>query len=243
MEDPIVGGFGKGKLVRQAIALALDTGELAEAFYNKTAISYDGPIPPGLEGHKPGVISPYRGPNLELAKKKLEEAGYPNGQGLPVLSYHTNRGGNSPEQTEMVARQLKKAGIQLQVNLHSFPELDDMVKKRKAQIFNMSWGSDYPDAENNLALFYGPNADAGSTYFTYRNPEFDALYQKASVMSSSPERTALYEEMRDLIIEDCPAIGSMGRTRYFVANKRVKNFHPDETWYTWIKHVGVEPLE
>lgn len=240
MEDPIVGGFQKGKLVRQAISLAMDTGELIEAFYNRTASPYDGPIPPALEGHKPGVISAYRGPSLELAKKKLAEAGYPDGQGLPPIEYHTNRGGNSPEQGEMVARQLKKAGITINLSSHSFPELEEMVKKRKAQMFNMSWGSDYPDAENNLALFYGPNAEDGSSYFNYKNPVYDELYRRASVLPSSPERTALYEKMRDLIIEDCPAIGSMARTRFYVANARVKNFYPDETWHTWIKYVGLD---
>lgn len=240
MEDPVVGGFEKGKLVRQAIALALDTNELIDAFYNRTAKPYDGPIPPALEGHKPGVISPYRGPNLEAALKKLADAGYPNGEGLPVIDYHTNRGGSSPEQGEMVARQLKKIGLTLHIHTHSFPELEEMVKKRKAQLFNMSWNSDYPDAENNLALFYGPNAEDGSSYFNYKNPRYDELYRRASVLPSSPERTALYEKMRDLIIEDCPAIGSMARTRFYVAHRRVKNFQPDETWFSWIKYVGVE---
>ncbi len=243
MEDPLVGQGEKGRLLRQALSLALDTSELADSFYNNTAVCYDGPIPPGLEGHEPGIISKYRGPQLELAKKKLAEAGYPNGQGLPKIRYHTNRGGNSAEQTEMVSRQFRKIGVELEVNIHSFPELDAMIQKRKAQMFNFSWGSDYPDAENNLAMFYTPNSTPGSNLFNYSNPAYDALYDQAKVMLSSTERTELYKKMRDIIIEDVPAIGSMARTRYFLANPRVKNLRPDETWYTWIKYVRVEAAD
>jgi peptide/nickel transport system substrate-binding protein len=244
MSDPIVGGFGRGKLVRQAIALALDTAEVGDAFYNRTAVAYDGPIPPGLEGHDPGVISPYRGPMPDEAKAKLAEAGYPEGRGLPVIEFHANRGGNTPEQAEMIARQLAAVGVRISVLLHSFSELDDLLRKRKAQMFTYSWGSDYPDAENNLALFYGPNADSGGVnYFEYRNPEYDALYERIRTMSPSSERTALYRRMRDIVIEDCPAIASMARTRYFVWNKRVHDLEPDETFYTWLKYADVDPLE
>lgn len=243
MEDPVVGGMERGKLLRQAISLAMDTEELADAFYNRTVIRYDGPIPPGLDGYEPGVLSPYRGPNLEKAKELLARAGYPEGRGLPRLAYHTNRGGSSPAQAEMFARQLRRVGIELDLHVHSFPELDALIKKKQAQMFNLSWGSDYPDAENNLALFYGPNRVPGSNNFNYSNPEYDALYEQIRTMAPSPERTAIYRRMRDLVIEDCPAIGSMARTRYFVWNRRVRNLKPDETWYTWLKFVDVDPLE
>jgi ABC-type transport system substrate-binding protein len=241
MKDPVVGGFGRGKLVRQAISLALDTNEIADAFYNNAAIRYDGPIPPGLDGYQPGVISPFRGPNLPAARNLLERAGYPNAQGLPPIELHLNRGGSTPEQGEMVARQLAAVGIKLVVSLHSFPELDDLMRKKKAQMFAYSWGSDYPDAENNLALFYGPNAEAGANYFDYQNPAYDALYEQIRSMPASPERTAIYERMRDMIIEDCPAVGSMARTRFFVWNARVHDLHPDESWFTWLKLVDVDP--
>jgi ABC-type transport system substrate-binding protein len=240
MDDPVTGGFGNGKLVRQAIALAFDTRELDDAFYNNTAVLYDGPIPPGLDGYRAGVISPYRGPNIGKAKELLARAGYPEGQGLAPIEYHTNRGGNSIEQSELLARQLKEIGVRLHVNAHSFPELDELMKKGKAQMFNFAWGSDYPDAENNLAMFYGPNRAPGSNYFNYQNAEYDALYDRARTLMPSPERTELYERMRDLVIEDCPSIGSLARTRFYVWGHRAYNLKPDETWTTWLKLVRVD---
>ena len=45
-----------------------------EKFYNGTAIVYDGPIPPGLDGYPKDVTAPtsYRGPDLEEAKRLLK---------------------------------------------------------------------------------------------------------------------------------------------------------------------------
>jgi oligopeptide transport system substrate-binding protein len=240
LDDPIVGGLGKGKLVRQAIALALDTKELSDAFYAGAAVPYDGPIPPGLEGHTPGVISKYRGPKLDEARVLLAKAGYPEGRGLPPIRYHTNRGGNAPEQAELIARQLRAIGVTLDVQLHAFPELDALVKKGKAQMFHLSWGSDYPDAQNNLALFYGPNVRPGPNVFAYRSADYDRLYEAASVLPPSPERTKLYEAMRDLVIEDAPAIGGLARTRYYVMNARVRGLAPDETWFGWLRYAGLD---
>lgn len=239
MQHPITGGE-KGKLIRQAISLAFDVGEINDAFYNNSCVEYDGPIPPGLSGYHEGVISDYRGPNIKKAKELLAQAGYPNGKGLPPIQFEIAISSNSREQAEMLARQLKKIGITLEVNANSFPELIQKLSRRKAQFFGLAWGSDYPDAENNLALFYGPNSSPGSNNFNYQNPEYDALYERARVMQPSPERTKLYEQMRDMIIEDVPSFGSMARTRYYVWNKRLDPFLPAETWYRWIKYLNVE---
>lgn len=241
MDDPVTGKGEKAKKVRQAISLALDTKEVNDAFYNNTNVLYDGPIPPGLAGHKEGILSPYRGPKLEEARAKLREAGYPDGKGLPPIQFYTSRSGNSAEQAEMLARQMKEVGIQIDVNLSSFPELVDKLKKRKAQMFGLAWGADYPDAENFLQLFYGPNSAPGSNNFNYATSDFDAMYQETRTMQPSPERTAIYEKMRDMIIEDCPIAGSMARTRFYLWNPRMKHVMPMEIDWKWLKYVDVEP--
>lgn len=238
-EDPVLGGQ-KGKKLRQAIYLATDMSEFNDAFYNSTNKLYDGPIPPGLDGYDPKLKSPYRGPNLAKAKQLLAEAGYPEGKGL-TLYFHTSQGGNIGQQAELFVRQMKQVGIQVEVELTSFPELQDKMRRKKAQVFSLAWGADYPDAENFLQLFYGPNKTPGSNKFNYDNPKFNELFAEASVMQPGPERTKLYVQLRDMVIEDAPAIGSMARTRFYVWNtKRLKYFQPSETWYRWMKYVDVE---
>jgi len=243
MEDNLVGlpGGDSAKYLRQAISMVWDTVEVNDAFYNNTCILYDGPIPPGLDGYKEGITSPYRGgPDVDKAKELMAKAGYPNGDGLPTLQYEISRGGNSQEQAEMFTRQLKKIGIKIDVNINSFPELSDKLKRKKAQMFGLAWGADYPDAENFLQLFYGPNEAPGSNNFNYKKAEYDEMYSQTSVMQPGPERTAIYTKMREMLIEDVPSFGSMARTRFYVWNKRLKNVYPAEVWYHWYKYLDIE---
>ena len=243
MEDELLGGYTPEKrALRQAINLAIDLNEMSESFYNGLTIQYDGPIPPGLKGHPEGGRAPvsYRGPDLERARQKLAEAGFPNGQGLPPIKFYTSRGGNNAEQVETMKRQLARVGIQLDPQLVDFSTLIEFVNNRKAPMFGFAWSSDYPDAENNLALFYGPNESPGSNHYNYQRPEYDEMYERILVMDETDERTELKIRMRDMLIEDAPFVGSMARTRHYLVNPWAPNLRPTERYWGWFKFVDVD---
>lgn len=250
MEDPLVGGYTpEKKALRQAISLAMDWDELNEAYYWGTAVIYDGPIPPGLDGFPdgPGHRAPvsYRGPNYELARQKLAEAGYPVGPdglatGLPPIDFYTSRGTDSEKIVALMERNLAEAGIRLNPHFLDFSELIEAVNNKKAAFFSFAWGSDYPDAENNLALFYSPNVSPGSNHFNYSRPEYDAMYEQIRTMPPGPERTEMYIRMRDMIIGDAPFAGSMARTRYYLNYPWLKNFKPTEDFANIYKYVDID---
>ncbi len=243
MEDPVVGGYSeKQKKLRQAISLAFDQDEMNESFYNGTNILYDGPIPPGLDGHPPKHFTDhdYRGPNLAKARRLLAEAGYPNGEGLPEIVYYSSRGANQEEQMQAEVLFCKQIGVRLNPRLVDFSELIEAINNKKAQFFGFAWGSDYPDGENNLAMFYSKNKAPGSNSFNYDRPEYDRLYERCRTLPPGPERTKLYEQMRDMIIEDVPYIGSMARTRFYLINPWLKNFKPSEDFQNWYKYLDLD---
>ncbi|MHC4973953.1 MAG: ABC transporter substrate-binding protein [Planctomycetota bacterium] len=243
MDDPLVGGYTEQKkALRRAMHLAVDIHEFNDTFYNNICVVYDGPIPPDLDGHPPDHVLPHgnQGPDLDRARAELAKAGYPGGAGLPEIHYWVSQGGNSKEQTEMIQRQLARIGVTVNVRLGDFSQLIEAVHNKKAQMFSFAWGSDYPDAENNLAIFYGPNEAPGSNSFNYKQKAFDDLYRKIRSMGPSPERTRIYEQMRDMLVEDVPYIGSMARTRYYLIHPWVRNCKPTETWWDWPKYLDVE---
>ena len=112
MLDPVVGGIGgRGTKIRQAISIAIDQEEYISIFQNGRGIAAQGPLPPGIFGYESGpegidsVVydwvdgKPQRKP-VEVARKLMVEAGYPNGRDektgepLVVLSrYHGRRHG------------------------------------------------------------------------------------------------------------------------------------------------------
>lgn len=248
MEDPVLGGYDeKRKALRQAISLAINLDEMNEKFYNNLNTVYDGPIPPGLDGHPDGGEAPisYRGPDIEYAKELLAQAGYPGGRDASgkqlVIEYYTSTGGNNAEQLQAEQRMLEQIGVKLNGHLVNFSELIEAVNEKKAQMFGFAWGSDYPDAENNLALFYSRNKAPGSNHYNYDRPEYDRLYESIITMKPGPERTAIYEQMRDMIIEDCPYVGSQARVRYYLVQPWLRNFKPTEDFHNWMKYLDVDP--
>lgn len=246
MEDELVGGYTEEKkALRQAICMSLDWDERNESFYNGINIIYDGPIPPGMQGHPEdgNAEVSYRGPDLEKARELLAKAGYPNAEGLPTIDYYTSKSANIPEQTDMLERQLSEVGIKINKNLVDFSQLIEFINKKKATMFAFAWASDYPDGENNLALFYGPYESPGSNHFNYKRDEFDKLYEQIRTMGPTEERGELYEKMRDMVVEDAAYAGSMARTRFYMSNPRLKNFKPTETFYGWLKYMNVEEGE
>ena len=243
MQDPVVGGYSEqNRSLRQAMSLAVDFDEFNETFYNGHNRVYDGPIPPGLAGHPVGgrLTGAFRGPDLERARRLMQKAGYPGGKGLPDIDFYVAIAANSPEQAELLRRQMSEIGIRLNVQLVDFSTLIEAVNNKKAQMFTFAWSSDYPDGENNLALFYGPNEAPGSNFSNYKNADYDKMYEQIRSMQASPERTKILAAMRDSLRDDVPFIGSMARTRFYLVNRRLKNFKPTEDFYTWYKYLDVE---
>ena len=91
----------------------------------------------------------------------------------------------------------------------------------KVTLINSSWTMDYPDAENIMQLYYGPNAAPGSNSASYNNPTYNRLYETSSTLSESPERTRIYREMNQLLMEDCASIAGISRTLLFLWDKTV----------------------
>lgn len=243
MEDPVWGGYTEEKrALRRAISLAIDFGEINEDFYEGVCIQYDGPIPPGLDGHPEGgrVAGAPRGPDIPAALAALAEAGHPNGEGLPPLRFYTSHGSNNPQQAETLRRQLAAIGITLDPQLVDFSQLIELTNKKQAPFFGFAWSSDYPDSENNLALFYSPNESPGSNHWNYKNPEYDALYEQIVTMEPGPERTALYERMRDMVIRDVPMVGSLARERFYLIAPWLRNARPTERYSAWFKFLDVD---
>lgn len=214
--------------LRQAMMLAYDVKESNRLFYNMTALPAQSVIPPGIAGYIKGYKSPFRLENrekaIEKAKQLMVEAGYPNGEGLPPLTYDCAAGTDSRQQGDYFAKQMAQIGIQVKVVPNPWPQLQSKITKRTVELYGIAWGADYPDAENFLQLLYGPNRAPGANGSGYDNPEFNRLFKVSSVMQDSPERTALYEKMYRMAAEEVPWVYGVHRQTFLLHHGWLKNY-------------------
>ncbi len=237
MEDPIL---GKNKYLRQAMMMARDSAAVIQKFYNGRAIIAQGPIPPEIAGYNPNFKNPLKVFNLVKAKELLKKAGYPDGKGLPEFVYDTYGGTTSRQLGEFFQHEMAQLGIKIKIHDNTWPEFMDKQKKRKSQMFGMAWSADYPDAENFLQLFYGPNGSPGPNASNYNNPEFNKLYEQTAVMQDGPARNAIYQKMVDIVAEDCPYIFDAHRKTYTLNNGWFKNFKRNLINLGYIKYYRID---
>lgn len=215
MEDPVVGASTdpatdeRHRKLRQALCYAVDLKKWCE-FYNDRQMPANSPIPPGMAGHDDNKPLPYPR-DLERAKKLIAEAGYPGGvdpeTGKKLVLTIETGSASEPEERQsldLIASFFAEIGVELRVSYNNWPEFLKKMERKQQQMFRLGWVADYPDAENYLQLFYTKSISPGPNHTNYSDPKFDALFEKARQMQDSPERTALYLQLADMVIEDCP---------------------------------------
>ena len=230
----------KGTKLKQAMSLAYNVDESNKLFYGGYAIPAQTIVPPGIAGYDKDYKNPYAGFDIEKAKKLLAEAGYPGGKGLPVIQYETVADSTARQMGDFLSKKMAAIGVKIQVNPNTWPELVKKTHARQAQMFGMAWGADYPDAENFLQLLYGPNASPGPNGSNYNDPKFNKMYEKAVVMQDSPERTKLYEEMAQYLVEKMPMILGVHRTSFTVKHGWLKNYKFSTFEYGNEKYMDVD---
>ncbi len=235
----------RNKALRCAIVKTFDWEARNQSWYFGLATVFPGVIVPAVPEFDPQLSRASVTRDLEGARRLLREAGW-TPENLPVLVYGQTAGVKQRMFYEQFRAELKQIGWPAEkVVLKQFATFGDISrawKDSRLPIVVKGWGLDYPDAEDTLQLFYGPNGSPGSNDANWRNPEFDRLYEQAAVMLPSPERTALYRRMNQLVIDDCVAITGLARNRIYLWHDNVVAV-PDREIVGgfWLKYVDVLP--
>ncbi|HET7062194.1 MAG TPA: ABC transporter substrate-binding protein [Nitrosospira sp.] len=265
MLDPVVGGVGKrgreaARKLRQAISIAVDYEEYVSIFANGRGVPAQGPIPPGIFGHREGKegINPViydwvndhaqRKP-IDAAKALLAEAGYPGGVdaktgALLVLYFDvTSRGAEDKPSLDWMRKQFQKLNIQLVVRSTDYNRFQDKIRKGNAQIFEWGWNADYPDPENMLFLLHGPQRKAGhegENASNYSNPEYDALFDQMKNMENGPERQRIIDRMVNILRHDAPWLFGYHPKDYGLYHAWYDNVKPNRMSNNSMKYFRID---
>lgn len=222
MRDAVI---GKNKALRQAIALAMNAAGYTDLMYNGRGHVANSLIPLDIVGNARDTGSLWYTQNIELAKKKMVEAGYPDGKGLPPLLIEY-RSSNKDQRLrfEFIRNDLSRIGVKIEGNFQSFSNYLKKTDEGNFQLADAGWNADYPDAENFYALFYGKNVSPGPNGSNFVHARYDELYVKARHMADGPERLKLFAEMDSILKEEVPVILLMNQIIMGLKQKNLKYF-------------------
>jgi oligopeptide transport system substrate-binding protein len=236
MEDPIVGGYTKGKIaLRRAIAMAHNVDEEIRLILNGEATALQYPIPPGVVGHDPAYRSSIQY-DLPAANALLDKFGYkkgsdgfrtlPNGQPL-TIKFTARNDSTGQQQAEFWRRTYNSIGIRMAGDIRPFPEMIKAEKSCQLQSRMAAWIADYPDGDNFMQLYFGPNKGQNNNGCV-SVPEYDALYRASQKLPDGPERDLLYHKMTRIMELYSAQRMTFARNRNMVSQPRVIGFkkHP-----------------
>jgi ABC-type transport system substrate-binding protein len=230
--------FKNNLKLRQAMSLAFDGAGYNRLFHDNRAVLAHATVPPSLAGYQKDYVNPYRVYDVEKAKQYLAEAGYPGGKGLPEITLDISIGPIFRQKGEFFQKCMNQIGIKVTLAENIFPELTKKLSNKATMLHAISWSADYPDAENFFQLFYGHNELGIGIYFNH--PLFNALYEKASSLADSPERTILYEQLNQIIGELVPAICLVHQQYTFIQQGWLKNFNYSDFHYGTEQYLDID---
>ncbi len=195
--------------VRKALSLAIDRNRLV-SIRNMEDVVADTYTPGGLTNDE-GVefnstVTPWYDPdayeaNCEEAKQLLADAGYPDGEGFPSLTYIVN----TDDRREMAEAILGDWSDVLGITSITVENVESFFAQRQSQDYDIAyfgWYMDYPDISNMLyTMTTGSNNDAG-----YSNEAYDEAYNTAISTADQEEQWAAYSQCEELLAQDTPVV-------------------------------------
>jgi oligopeptide transport system substrate-binding protein len=185
--------------VRQALALAMDRETVVSRASKGTAFPATGGfVPPGIPGHVPGIATPC---NPDLAREKLAEAGYPGGEGFPVINLVVSGGHNIGNMFGVFCDYWGKIlGVQINPEVVDFYTILDLQINNPPPMWVIAWGTDYPDPDNYLRASIWPSSS------NWRHQAYEALVDDARRTADQGQRMAMYRQAERIVVEEAPIV-------------------------------------
>ena len=205
-------------------------------------------IPPGVPGFNADV--PGQKYDLAEALEHMRKAGYPydpaTGKGGwgPHVEYTCYREGLSSFSAQVLQQDLARIGIRIDIKVVSFATyLSTTHRRNKSALSPQGWIQDYPDASDFYESLFSSKAineeDTGNTAF-FKNPEFDALVERAHHELDPALRQREYDDAEKILVDQAPWAFAYNYHWYNVHQPYVRNWRSHAVWTYDMAHVWMD---
>ena len=197
----------EGNLRRQAISMSIDRKTVAEKIFHGTAtpaVDFLAAYSKELKGNEVLKYNPSKAKELWAKANAISPW-----SGEFGIAY--NADGTAKNWVEAICNYIKNT---LDIDAKSIPMstsdefLSNVDSGKMTSAYRSGWGPDYPSADNYLVQLYdSSSADGkGGNSGNYKNPEFDAMMDKALSAPSTEEADKYYQQGEEILLQDLPAI-------------------------------------
>jgi ABC-type transport system substrate-binding protein len=253
MEDPIVGGYTPDRVaLRRAISLAYNTEEEIRLARRNQAIPAHAPIAPLTTGYDPKFKSEMSEFSRARAKALLDMFGYvdKNGDGwrdMPdgspiLLRYATQPDQASRQLNELWKKNMDAVGLRLEFQIAKWPDQLKQARAGKLQMWGLGFQAVGPDPDTFIQLLYGPAKGEGNLS-RFDMPRYNALYEKQKSLPDGPERLALINEAKKIMVAHMPYKAGAHRISTDLMHPWVYGYKRHPFLREFFKFIDVDPVK
>jgi len=212
--------------VREALGLTIERERLLREVLKRAGQPATSLQPEGIAGRQPALW-----PNEDVARAKqlLAEAGYPDGRGLPELTFTYNTS-DLWRTLGQYLQQHWRDTLGVRVRLDSM-EWKVYLKWRfepgwtaQGDLYLADWLSDYEDPNNWYNVVWDSAEDPTVFNGGWASVEYDGLVRKARGEVDAKARTTLYEQAEANLARDYPHIPLYYEQTEVLVKPYVQNF-------------------
>ena len=232
--------------VRKALSLAIDRDYVANTIMQGIYTPATALVGPGIvdengyfmdnaNGGEPYISDDYEA-NLEEAKSLLAEAGYPDGEGFPTITYSANDAGYHIAVAEYLQQAWGELGITMNIDKVEWSSFIPMRRAGDYDISRNGWSMDYNDPSNMLELFTTNN---GNNDGKYANPEFDQVIEDSRVADKTAHFEKLHEA-EDILMNDAACIPVAYYNDFWLQSPSLKGTWHSPYGYWYLQYGYIE---
>ncbi|QXD22379.1 peptide ABC transporter substrate-binding protein [Opitutia bacterium ISCC 51] len=183
-----------------------------------------------------GYTVPMSGSENEAqAKRLLNEAGFPNGENFPKLTYLYNTSENHKAIAEAIQHTWQSSlGIQIELINQEWKVYTQSRESGEFDILRASWVADYEDPISFLDVM---SSKSGNNFTGWTSPNYDQLLEQSHSSANQAVRYDLLGKAEELLVEEQPIIPLYFYTSVYLKHPAVKNYYPTLLNHHPWKHV------
>ena len=212
----------KNKLLRQAAAFAINRDEIVKAAFFGRGNALGGlPIAAGTPFFDPSRAAHWTY-DPARAKALLSQAGMAGGFATTLLS--TAQYGMHKATAEVVQQNLAAVGIQVTLNLPDWATRINLGNRGQYEFCVQGTTADNNDFDGVASLVDGELPPNNSRSVGIPTPEIHALFARGRAEFDPAKRRAIYAELADLALDQCPMVGLAWRAQGYAMARDVRGF-------------------
>ncbi|NPV91213.1 MAG: ABC transporter substrate-binding protein [Firmicutes bacterium] len=234
MQDPV---WGRNLALRQAVNYAVNRDEIVEKVFVHKVTPLTSLVPAGVRGYQPPKF-PYAY-DPAAATRLLQQSGYPDGQGLPVLEIVYNDYVTHKMVAEAVKEQLAKVGIKAQPRPVSAKDYLNTLAQGKYPCFDSGWYWDFPDPDDLFFTNFHSSWVGVTNYGFLKNEQVDGLLGAARIEVDESKRFEKYQQVEKIFNDEAPIVWLFSMQRVAMVKPSVRGLKVNPLDFIPLNTVGI----